>query len=265
MPKRLRRIQIPFEQIWKLSPLTIGICYLIMAVVSSLLYWLWSGLKAPEGENLDWSSYIYFSFIAQSTVGFGDISPVGLGRLIAAVQGVTGNGLIAFLFFKLGGKNQEDRALIAEVSKFREQRKELVRFQHIDFALSPSTLEKKEQFVYHLADHLDRQSAIILDQIFDAQTLDFSEKARNLTINPLEDLREKSSELSSFASSLSFIKAESLPKGKSSQDDAREHRYREKIYQQKLETEFPILFKQWKQLVTNAHKIETKMRAVVGG
>ncbi len=46
---------------------------------------------AAVGQLLDFSSYVYFSFVTMATLGYGDIAPVGrLTRTLTWIQAVTG-------------------------------------------------------------------------------------------------------------------------------------------------------------------------------
>ena len=52
-----------------------------------------------------WSDSVYFSFINYTSLGFGDIIPVGHIRFLAGIEALTGLVLIAwtasFLFFEI--------------------------------------------------------------------------------------------------------------------------------------------------------------------
>ncbi len=58
---------------------------------------------------------IYFSVITMTTIGYGDITPVGFARLIVAIQGVSGYFLLALVVTKLVSYRQEQA--IAEMHR----------------------------------------------------------------------------------------------------------------------------------------------------
>lgn len=64
--------------------------YIFTATAFAAVYYYWKLIS----HNPEPADYLYFSFITQSTVGYGDYSPVGLGKLVAVVQTIT--GLILF-------------------------------------------------------------------------------------------------------------------------------------------------------------------------
>jgi hypothetical protein len=82
------------------------ICYLVIAIAYSQLYWLLSGLIAdsfnvtlPRAKSAE---YMYFSMITLSGVGYGQIAPVNpFVRMIAAFESMTGIFYIAVVVSRL--------------------------------------------------------------------------------------------------------------------------------------------------------------------
>src|ERR1017187_3759128 len=69
--------------------------YFGLAFSFALTYWaatvLWHvDLLRPAQPLL---GALYFSFVTQLTVGYGDIVPIGIGRLLAVAQAVVGTGI----------------------------------------------------------------------------------------------------------------------------------------------------------------------------
>ena len=62
------------------------------------LYWLLSLYYGPviNGTALSWGDYVYFSSTVYSTLGFGDLLPIGPARFIAGMESVAGLLLITW-------------------------------------------------------------------------------------------------------------------------------------------------------------------------
>ncbi len=84
--------------------------YLLMGLIGSILFALVDRVqeKAFSFANssfLHFSDYIYYSFITQTTIGFGDITPVSdLARLLTIGIGICGQLYIAIIIAMLVGK-----------------------------------------------------------------------------------------------------------------------------------------------------------------
>lgn len=84
--------RVPF---WLIAAINFGANFLFGG-----LYWLFvagwpeHGLAAPHpGEVIHWYDCLYFSFVTQATIGYGDYQPLGFSRLLACVQ--AGVGIVA--------------------------------------------------------------------------------------------------------------------------------------------------------------------------
>ena len=84
--------RVPF---WLIAAINFGANFLFGG-----LYWLFvahwpeHGLAAPHpGEAVHWYDCLYFSFVTQATIGYGDYQPLGFSRLLACVQ--AGVGIVA--------------------------------------------------------------------------------------------------------------------------------------------------------------------------
>jgi len=67
--------------------------YAAIALLFSFVYWKFDLLM----DSSSFPSALYFSFITQSTIGYGDIQPVGFGRMIVTIQ-----SLIALVYYPIG-------------------------------------------------------------------------------------------------------------------------------------------------------------------
>ena len=64
---------------------------LILTILVSSFAWIYEecGLVDTEGQRVDdWQTALYFSAITFSTIGYGDIRPIGTSRLLASIEGI---------------------------------------------------------------------------------------------------------------------------------------------------------------------------------
>lgn len=97
---------------------TLLVIYLIIILGFGLIYFVLSmnRILLVEGGELREVSVIgslihsfYFSGVTLLTIGYGDITPIGIGRLIALVQALIGYVLPTAFVLKLVQNNQENR------------------------------------------------------------------------------------------------------------------------------------------------------------
>lgn len=94
--------------------LTLLAAHLLEIAVFGLGYqWLIDGPRDLQGEyNGRFDDAIYFSAMVYTTVGFGDITPVGKLRLLVAAEALTGLVLVAwsasFTFFAMSKLGKDD-------------------------------------------------------------------------------------------------------------------------------------------------------------
>ncbi|HLR61415.1 MAG TPA: ion channel [Lentibacillus sp.] len=97
---------------------TLLMIYLIVIFGFGLIYFVLSmnHILLVEGGELREVSVVgslihsfYFSGVTLLTIGYGDITPIGIGRLIALVQALIGYVLPTAFVLKLVQNNQDDR------------------------------------------------------------------------------------------------------------------------------------------------------------
>ncbi len=69
--------------------------FLFVLVVFPLVYYVlpFFGIETVsemENKSLDFPSYLYFSIVTATTLGYGDFHPVGIGRIFASLEALTG-------------------------------------------------------------------------------------------------------------------------------------------------------------------------------
>lgn len=121
-PRRPSRRLRPLSLIERLADLSYGALlgfWLVMVFGLGVVYWLWSvagfaGLReagAPIARDLSGlATALYFSIVTATSVGFGDVVPVGLTRLLATLEGAAGLLVFGCLVSKLVSRRQEELA-----------------------------------------------------------------------------------------------------------------------------------------------------------
>ncbi len=106
--------RVPF---WLLAVVNLGANFLFGAMYGVLdTHWPGHGLiPAHVGDPVHWHDYLYFSFVTQATIGYGDYSPLGFSRLVACVQAAVGIVSVGLLVAKI---------TTASISRYNLLRKE---------------------------------------------------------------------------------------------------------------------------------------------
>ncbi len=115
--KRLMLFTRFMDTIVSFSYQSLFFIWFIFAVLVGTLYFILSGIPGHGSEQLEimepaarfWNS-IYFSFITVTSIGYGDITPMGASKFIAVIQSVLALFVFAILVTKLVS-NQQDIAL----------------------------------------------------------------------------------------------------------------------------------------------------------
>lgn len=68
----------------------VAFAFIEVAIIFGLLYSLLKHGKLLSDVPLELGDYFYFSFITQLTIGYGEITPTGLAKLLTCFQGLTG-------------------------------------------------------------------------------------------------------------------------------------------------------------------------------
>jgi hypothetical protein len=80
--------------------------YMLIGILWASFYFLvetiYPGSFTFEGGNIDWSGFIYFSFVTLTTTGYGDVLPLSVqARSIAVLEAITGQLFIAITVARL--------------------------------------------------------------------------------------------------------------------------------------------------------------------
>jgi Ion channel len=112
------------EFIERRSPAHLFLAWLAMIVLCSLAYWL-AGFTAHDGllsggRHLDASPHnllvaLYFSFVTATSVGYGDVVPLGLVRALAIAEAVAGLLIFGAVVAKFVSRRQDE--LVQEIHR----------------------------------------------------------------------------------------------------------------------------------------------------
>jgi hypothetical protein len=106
----------------KISYLKIGVLLFLIILISAFFYWILSGTNQ---NNISFWNSLYFSIISITTVGYGDIAPVGVGKIIACGEIITGVILMSIFIGKIASERQYTLLLLTYTS---EQQRRLQSF-----------------------------------------------------------------------------------------------------------------------------------------
>jgi hypothetical protein len=88
--------------LWTTFILCAAVGYYVLSVTSPA-----NGLRLATEGSVNFFSALYFSVITATTVGYGDVTPIGFSQLIAAVQAILTYFLAGMFVTKLLGFRQE--------------------------------------------------------------------------------------------------------------------------------------------------------------
>jgi Ion channel len=106
------------------SPARLFLTWLAMIVLCSLMYWL-AGLSPrhgllANGQHLDGrvrnlATALYFSFVTATSVGYGDVVPLGAVRIVAIAEAVAGLLIFGAVVAKFVSRRQDE--LVREIHR----------------------------------------------------------------------------------------------------------------------------------------------------
>ncbi|MBI2117338.1 two pore domain potassium channel family protein [Candidatus Peregrinibacteria bacterium] len=117
MPKKNHSLlHLLMERTNALSYEVLALLWVLVIAGSTGLYFILSSSPAHGLTTLAnlspneqfWNS-LYFSIITATTVGYGDITPLGFSRVVAAIESIAAFAIFAILVAKLVSHKQETR------------------------------------------------------------------------------------------------------------------------------------------------------------
>ena len=88
----------------------------VVILSSALYFWLSPSGHSLNKENIDIFDALYFSIVTFTSLGYGDLIPIGYGRLIATLVVVLGLIFIALLVGKFASERQQTILLLLHTS-----------------------------------------------------------------------------------------------------------------------------------------------------
>jgi hypothetical protein len=100
----------------------IGVIIISVILGNALLYSITDTIRAGlNGPRLDFWDALYFSIITFSSLGYGEITPHGIGRLFASLEVLTGLVLVAVFVGKLASERQSALLLLIYTSEHQRR------------------------------------------------------------------------------------------------------------------------------------------------
>lgn len=110
----------------KIESLSLGdllVIALLAIIIASEYFYIATpyghGMNLPEGTTWSWrlaGESFYFSTVTFTTLGYGDISPVGVGRLLAVFLVLGGLSIVSLTIGKLASERQQAHLLLLHTS-----------------------------------------------------------------------------------------------------------------------------------------------------
>jgi ubiquinone/menaquinone biosynthesis C-methylase UbiE/rhodanese-related sulfurtransferase len=124
LPRRRQWGQVLLDAIDRQAPSRLFLAWLVMILVCGLVYWLASqthdhGLRSA-GQPLDTGvlglvTALYFSFVTATSVGYGDVVPLGAVRVVAIAEAVTGLLIFGAVVAKFVSRRHDE--LVREIHR----------------------------------------------------------------------------------------------------------------------------------------------------
>lgn len=111
MPNRLSdRIQHFFHIVSNIHPIVWIVSYVLLTPIFATIYWAMplSQFRSPDLASTDWGSWLYYSIVTISTLGFGDYTPSGgWAQTVTVIEVMCGLILLGFFLNAVGSLKSE--------------------------------------------------------------------------------------------------------------------------------------------------------------
>jgi hypothetical protein len=172
----------------KLSYGKIALCILAVLLLCAAYFWLLS----PYGhgttyKNLTWYSAIYFSVITFSSLGYGDIAPIGFGKAVASFEVLSGLMTVAVFVGKIASERQSAMLRLIYTS---EHQRRIVEFEkeidNLEALVETALNEHNHEELYTLGRSIYRFIASINNYLhFQATQGDLASSGNHSTLRRL--------------------------------------------------------------------------------
>ncbi|MDE6653065.1 MAG: potassium channel family protein [Muribaculaceae bacterium] len=147
------RIRHFFHVISNVRPIIWIGSYIALVPIFALIYWALpdSQFRIPDGAGVDFGSWLYYSIVTITTLGFGDYTPAhGWAQCVTAVEVMCGLTILGF-FLNAVGSMKSEIEVDAEIEKQRQlhsasEKDKLTK-------MTPLLLKRLNTFIYHCDSH----------------------------------------------------------------------------------------------------------------
>lgn len=136
----------------------IGLWIVFVLLFCATLFWLLNPYSnGTDKANLDWFNALYYSVITFSSLGYGDISPIGFGKLIASIEVFLGLLLTAIFIGKIASERQYAMLRLVYTSTHQRRLVELEQeVERLNEELDVALNEHNHEKIYFLSQSIYR-------------------------------------------------------------------------------------------------------------
>ncbi len=143
------RIKHFFHVVSNVRPVVWIGSYIALMPIFALIYWaLPDGqFRIPDGAGVDFGSWLYYSIVTITTLGFGDYTPAhGMAQCVTAIEVMCGLTILGFFLNAVGSMKSE-----IDVTSEIEKQRQLHSAQEKDKLkkVSPLLLKRLNTFIFH--------------------------------------------------------------------------------------------------------------------
>lgn len=143
------RIRHFFHVVSNVRPIIWIGSYIALVPVFALFYWLlpYSQFRVPDGAGTDFGSWLYYSIVTITTLGFGDYTPAhGWAQCVTAVEVMCGLTILGFFLNAVGSMKSE-----IDVTSELEKQRQLYTAAEKDklIRMRPLLLKRLNTFIFH--------------------------------------------------------------------------------------------------------------------
>ncbi len=143
------RVKHFFHVISNVRPIVWIGSYVALMPVFALIYWALpdSQFRIPDGAGVDFGSWLYYSIVTITTLGFGDYTPAhGWAQAVTAIEVMCGLTILGF-FLNAVGSMKSEIDLTTEIEKQRQLHSSQERDKLIK--MRPVLLKRLNTFIYN--------------------------------------------------------------------------------------------------------------------
>ncbi|MDE5870941.1 MAG: potassium channel family protein [Muribaculaceae bacterium] len=143
------RIRHFFHVVSNVRPIIWIGSYIALVPVFAIIYWLLPDgqFRIPDGAGTDFGSWLYYSIVTITTLGFGDYTPAhGWAQCVTAVEVMCGLTILGF-FLNAVGSMKSEIDVTSEIEKQRQLHSAAERDKLIK--MRPLLLKRLDTFIYH--------------------------------------------------------------------------------------------------------------------